>query len=269
MPFATLNGVRLHYETYGDGSPVLLISGLSAPGVNWLFQVRDLARRHRVITLDNRGVGESQGPETPLYAIATMAEDAAALLRHLAVGRAHVVGASMGGTIAMELAIRHPALVRSLALCCTWAAGDGRFLHTIRSWMTLAPSLTLEDRFRHLIMPWVYSPAFLGDPERVAEAVSRALAYPFPTRAEAIQRQGQGLLEWNGTRLREIRRIRVPALVLVGRDDILTPPAFSRALAALLRKATLKVLPGGHGFFIEEAERVNRALLAFFAGVEG
>jgi len=267
LPYATLNDIRVHFETYGGGDPVLLLSGLGAPAVGWIYQVRDLSTRYHVITLDNRGVGETESPVELEYGTGQLAEDARALLDHLGVERAHVVGASMGGTIAMELAIRHPARVRSLALCGTWAEGDGRFVRTIEGWRALAPQLSAEDWLRHVLLPWLYSPGFLADGKRVAEVVERALAYPFPTRAEAIERQGRGLLEWNGTRVREIAKLDTPTLVLVGRDDVLTPPAFSRRLAALIPGARLKILPGGHGFSIEEADRFNRALLAFVAAV--
>jgi len=168
----------------------------------------------------------------------------------------------------MELAIRHPRRVRSLALCGTWARGDGRFLHTIRAWMALWGRLDPDARFRHLVMPWLYTPAFYDDAKQVDETVTRVLSFPFPTRPEAVQRQGQGILDWNGTRLREIRKIRVPTLVLVGRDDNLTVPALSRALARMIPKARLKIIPGGHGFTIERWEDFNRAVLAFLRGVK-
>jgi 3-oxoadipate enol-lactonase len=268
MPYAALNGIRIHYDTHGEGDPVLLISGLSAPSANWLFQVKGLAPHYRVITFDNRGAGESDLPEAPVYPTAQMADDAAAVLEHLDIKRAHVVGHSMGGTIAMELAIRHPRRVRSLSLCGTWAQGDGRFLHAIRAWMALWGQLDPDARFRYLVMPWLYTPTFLDDPAQVDETVKRVLSFPFPTRPEAVQRQGQGILDWNGTRLREIRKIRVPTLVLAGRDDNLTVPAFSRSLAAMIPKATLKVIPGGHGFAIERWEEFNRAVLGFLRGVK-
>jgi pimeloyl-ACP methyl ester carboxylesterase len=102
----------------------------------------------------------------------------------------------------------------------------------------------------------------------VDETVKRVLSYPFPTKPEAIQRQGQGILDWNGTRLREIKKLRVPTLVLVGRDDNLTVPAFSRALASLIPKSQLKRIPGGHGFTIEYWEAFNRAVLGFLKGVK-
>ena len=268
MPYATLNGIRFHYETSGEGDPILLINGLSAPAANWLFQVKGLAPHYQVVTFDNRGVGETDMPEAPAYPTSQMADDAAAVLEHLAIPRAHVVGHSMGGTIAMELAIRHPQRVRSLGLCGTWAQGDGRFLHAIRSWMALWGELDPESRFRYLLMPWLYTPAFLADQAQVDAAVKRALEYPFPTKTEAIQRQGQGILEWNGSRLKDIKKIRVPTLVLVGRDDNLTLPAFSRVLAGLIPKAQLKLISGGHGFTIECWEAFNRAVLGFLQAVK-
>jgi 3-oxoadipate enol-lactonase len=268
MPYATLNGIRFHYDTHGEGEPVLLINGLSAPSANWLFQVQGFSLHYRVITFDNRGVGETDMPEAALYPTSQMADDAAAVLEHLDIRRAHVVGHSMGGTIAMELAIRHPKRVRSLSLCGTWAQGHGRFLHTVRAWMALWGRVDPDARFRHLVMPWLYTPAFLADQAQVDETVKRVLSYPFPTKPEAIERQGQGILDWNGTRLREIKKLRVPALVLVGRDDNLTVPAFSRALAALIPKSRLKLIPGGHGFTIEYWEAFNRAVLGFIKGVE-
>lgn len=267
MPYATINKVRLHYEVAGPGDPVLLISGLSAPAVGWLLQVRDLAPRFQVITFDNRGVGETDLPPDPVYTTAQMADDAAALLRYLKIRRAHVVGASMGGTIAQELALRHPQLVRSLTLACTWANADGRFLHAIQSWMSLAYRVPVEERYRHVLYPWLFTPPFLADKASVETALQRALAYPHQTKAEAIERQGRGILAWNGTRVKRLGRIRVPTLVLVGAQDILTPPAFSRELARLIPRARLKLLPGGHAFFIENPGLFNRAVLGFLRSV--
>lgn len=267
MPFAAINKIRMHYEVAGEGDPVLMINGLSAPAVNWALQVKALAPHFRVVTFDNRGVGETDLPPEPLYSTAQLADDAAALLRHLGIPRAHVVGASMGGTIAQELALRHPRLVRSLVLACTWAQGDARFLHTIEAWMSLAYRVPIEERFRYVLYPWVFGPAFLAQPQNVEAAFQRTMAYPHQTKPEAIERQARGLLAWNGTRVKRLGAIRVPTLVLVGREDILTPPAFSKTLAGLIRRARLSVLPGGHAFFVEEADAFNRAVKRFLNGV--
>lgn len=267
MPFAIINKVRMHYEVYGTGDPVLMINGLSGPAVNWQLQVRDLAPHFQVITFDNRGVGETDLPPDPMYTTGQMADDAAAVLRHLKIKRAHVVGASMGGTIAQELALRHRNLVRSLTLACTWVEADGRFLSAVQSFVALAYRVPVEERYRSVLYPWLFTPAFLGDRAAVEAALQRALAYPHQTKAEAVERQARGIFAWNGTRTTRIGAIRVPTLVLVGRDDILTPPAFARAVARRIRRARVSILPGGHAFFIEHAPLFNRAILRFLKGV--
>jgi 3-oxoadipate enol-lactonase len=267
VAYATINEIRMHYEEAGQGDPVLMINGLSAPAANWALQVRALSQHFRVITFDNRGVGETELSPGPVYAMTQLADDAAGLLRFLKVPRAHVVGASMGGTIAQELAIRHGRLVRSLVLACTWTDGDARFLRTIESWMALASRVPVEERLRHVLYPWVFSPRFLAKPDDVETVLQRALAYPHQTKPEGIERQGRGLLAWNGTRTSRLGVIRVPTLVLVGKDDILTPPVFSRALVRKIRGARLSVLPGGHAFFVEEAETFNRTVIRFLKSV--
>ncbi len=267
MPYAIINRIRMHYEVSGQGAPVLMINGLSAPAVNWALQAKALAPHFQVVTFDNRGVGETDLPPEPVYTTGQLADDAAAILRHLKIARAHVVGASMGGTIAQELALRHPRLVRSLTLLCTWAEGDARFLHTVEAWMSLAYRVPIEERYRYVLYPWIFSPEFLAKKENVEQAFQRSLAYPHQTKAEAIERQARGILAWNGTRAKRLGAIRVPALVMVGKDDILTPPAFSKELARRIRRARLVVLPGGHGFFLEQADAVNRTILRFLKSV--
>lgn len=269
MPYAIINRIRVHYEVAGQGDAVLMINGLSAPAASWALQVRDLAAHFRVVTFDNRGVGETDLPPEPVYTMAQMADDAAALLRQLKIGRAHVIGASMGGTVAQELALRHPALVRSLVLACTWVEADARFLHTIEAWMALAYRVPIEERYRYVLYPWLFSPPFFDKKVNVETAFQRAMAYPHQTKPEAIERQARGLLQWNGTRSQRLSAIKAPTLVVVGKDDILTPPAFSRALVRLIRRARLAVLPGGHAFFLEEAEAFNRAVIRFLKSVRG
>src|SRR5438067_1155616 len=110
MATATVDSIELYYEEHGRGDPLLLIMGLAADSTAWMFQVPDFARRYRTIAFDNRGVGRSSRPPGP-YTIHQMADDAAGLLDALDLQRAHVLGVSMGGMIAQELALRHPERV--------------------------------------------------------------------------------------------------------------------------------------------------------------
>jgi 3-oxoadipate enol-lactonase len=267
MAYAIVNGIRMHYEMVGNGDVVLLVAGLSMPGAMWAPQVKALAPHFRVITFDNRGVGETDLPPEPVYTMAQLADDAAALVRQLKITRVHVVGISMGGTIAQELALRHPQLVRSLVLVSTWAKADARFIQVIESWTSLASRVPIEERYRHVFFPWVFSPAFFERKDNVETAFRGALAYPHQTKAEAIERQARGIVAWNGTRVPRLGAIKTPTLIVAGTDDILTPPEFARALAKLIRRARLTLVPGGHSLILEQTETFNRALLRFLKGV--
>src|SRR5207244_8092823 len=123
MATATVDSIELYYEEHGRGDPLLLIMGLAADSTAWMFQVPDFAERYRTIVFDNRGVGRSSKPRGP-YTIHEMADDAAGLLDVIGIERAHVVGVSMGGMIAQELALRHPERVRGLVLGCTYPEPD-------------------------------------------------------------------------------------------------------------------------------------------------
>jgi 3-oxoadipate enol-lactonase len=267
MAYAIVNGIRLHYDMAGDGDPVLFIAGLSMPGAMWAPQVKALAPHFRVITFDNRGVGETDLPPEPVYTMGQLADDAAALLRQLKISRAHVVGVSMGGTVAQELALRHPDLVRSLVLVSTWVKADARFIQVVESWMSLTSRVPIEERYRHVFFPWVFSPAFFERKDNVEAAFRGSMAYPHQTKAEAIERQARGVFAWNGTRVPRLGTIKAPTLVVAGKDDIFTPPDFARALAKLIRRAKLTLMPGGHSLILEQAEAFNRALVRFLKGV--
>ena len=110
MPNATVNGISIDYSTAGDGPPVLLICGTGQPADLWFAQVADLtAAGHTVITFDNRGCGRSEAPPAP-YLVADMAADTAALIEHLGLGPCDIIGYSLGGYIAQELAVTRPSI---------------------------------------------------------------------------------------------------------------------------------------------------------------
>src|SRR3954468_7524745 len=125
MPVTTTpDGVTLHYERHGDaGDPLLLVMGLGSPLEFWEYQTPVFARTHRVCVYDNRGVGRSDKPAGP-YDVRTLADDAVAVMDACGFGRAHVVGLSMGGMIAQELAVRHPERGGALVLAATSAKPD-------------------------------------------------------------------------------------------------------------------------------------------------
>lgn len=267
MPFATAaDGTAIAYEVLGPAGapPVLLLQGLGMDRRGWLLQLAALARRYRCLAVDNRGVGRSGRPEGP-YDLEVMAADALAVLEAESVAAAHVMGASMGGVLAQILAVRYPGRVRSLVLACTACHHQPWRRELLGSWAQAARhggmGAVTGRALRWLVGPRarrrLHLPAqLLGG--RLLGADPRC----FAAQAEAICAMDDGVRH-------QLTRLRVPTLVLVGSQDILTPLADAEELVELIPGARLVVLHGAaHALMVEQAGAFNRAVLSFLDEVE-
>ncbi len=262
-----IEGGGLHVEEQGDGEPVLLIQGLGYAVWAWRAQLRAVASRRRGIAFDNRGAGRSVKSPGP-YTIELLADDAAAVLRALADVPAHVMGLSMGGYIAQTLALRHPALVRSLVLAGTGAGGPGTVpvpKATLDTWLAAA-GLPPEEYARRT-MPLSFAPGWTDDhPDEYEALLAARLEYPTPPECWAAQFAACDAFLRSGA---EVERIDVPALVLHGDADRVVPIENGRRLAERLPHARLLVLPGrGHLAPLETPDAFNAAVLAFLDEIE-
>jgi pimeloyl-ACP methyl ester carboxylesterase len=252
-------------EQVGEGPDVLLIGGLGDTVESWQFQLDGLADRYHLTAFDNRGAGRTPLPEGRLSA-ATMADDAAALLRALEVPSAHVAGFSMGSAIAQELALRHPELVRSLVLVSTYARPDALWRSQLNFWRWLAEVAPSERAFFEAFFTWVYTPRAHAD-GTVAQIVEQALAFPHKQPVEAFQAQVDVCIAHDTEdRLPEIT---APTLVLSGELDIILPPRFGRSVFAGIPNARFEVVPGeAHQPFQEVPDEWNARVEAFWREVE-
>jgi pimeloyl-ACP methyl ester carboxylesterase len=258
---------RLHVEdTGGGGPPVLFSHGLLWDTRLFAPQVAALRGRHRCIAYDHRGQGRSEVTDSG-YDMDTLADDAAALIERLGVAPVHFVGLSMGGFVGLRLAIRRPELLRSLVLIDTSAGPEAtasvpryRVLNFIARWLGFRP---VVDR----VMPILFGHSFLTDPTRAAECAE------FRARLLALDRRGtpravRGVIEREGV-AGELHRIRTPTLVLVGEEDVATPPDKSVALATGIAGARLLRIPdAGHTSTLEQPAAVNAALAQFLAAID-
>src|SRR5574337_1137005 len=199
MADAQIGDVRIHYTESGTGDPLLLIMGFGMPGDAWLGSLPFLQDFH-AIYFDNRGTGQSDKPDGP-YTIAQMADDAAGLLDHLGIARAHIYGVSMGGMIAQELVLRHPQRVRALVLGCTMCGGAHATLGAPEVIQTLIEVIegmgrmdppTWVDRQLPLIFPreWIAANPGIRD-----MLVMMAPLLP-PTPPETAMRAMAGMFDW-------------------------------------------------------------------------
>lgn len=262
MASVRVGDLDLRYEVDGQGEPLLCLMGLGGALGAWDLVRPELARRHRLILVDNRDAGTSSEAAGP-YGLADMASDALAVMDHLRIERFHVLGASMGGAMAQHLALLVPARVASLVVASTWGRTDGFLASVFSGWRRLVATLPAAE-FLAGQAPWAFTHRFFDapPPALVAHQEARADAVPFKSVA-AYQRQVDACLAHDVLGLLVL--LRTPALVLVGEDDILTPARYGRALAAALPRGDVTMVPAsGHACFLETpkpfAERVLRFL---------
>jgi pimeloyl-ACP methyl ester carboxylesterase len=262
MPKATTRDIVTYYEEAGRGEPLLMIMGISGDLQGWALQVPELSKHFRVITYDNRGAGRSSAPDRP-YSIKQMAGDACALLDHLGIAKTHVLGFSMGGYVAQEFAIAHPERVNKLILLATAPSIDGFGRVLVRSLMDMRRSSMSREQFVRAMAPFLYSPELLDDEDRYERAILNSVSNPYSQSDVGFLRQAEAILDFDASD--RIANVKSPALVVVGKDDILVPPRNSEKLAKLLPSATLKELSGGHIGCIEYPAEYNGAFLEFLS----
>ncbi len=264
MPKIQINDLNLYYEEHGAGEPLLLIYGLAGRGQGWKFQSEALASHFRVITFDNRGVGETDQPETP-YSLAQMADDAAGLLDALEIPSAFIFGISMGGMIAQEFVLRHSQRVRKLVLGCTHSGI--KTCAPSPQWVTdifkSLPGKPREQVVRECI-PFNFSPyTQQHNPQFIESLVplmvdNRQRLHGYTNQINAIY-----AFDADG----RLPQITTPTLILTGKDDALVVPENSHRLAARIPGARLiEFEHAGHLFFMEKADEVNHILREFLLG---
>ena len=271
MPYARADNAELYYEEEGAGDPLILIMGLGGPHGSWFLQVPAFRKHFRVITYDARGVGLSRDSGEP-YTMRTLADDVIAILDHLAIERSHVLGLSLGGMVAQEVAITYPERVRKLVLVATDSGGEREISPAIRKAFGIDPDADLSA-----IDPSDYADSGV-DMKKVGAIIMR-LSFNNPLVPWALsmlaRRQGKPPLADDGTKrqtqasaehntLDRLHLIQAPTLVTAGSWDRMIPPHASEVLASRIPNATLKLLWGvPHALNFESFWRFNRTVLRF------
>ncbi|MDR3415581.1 MAG: alpha/beta hydrolase [Nevskia sp.] len=258
MPFADLPGVRLYYEEAGAGAPLVLLHGIGADHLDWEYQVPTLAQHYRVVTPDLRGFGSSQ--KAGRYSIATFAADTWALLDALGIERFCLVGHSMGGAVALQMAVDRPQRVERLVAADT------------------LPSFRIDTFGKRLMFAYRYFMMALFGPQRLARAISAKL-FPGPHQ-QALRDRGGGKVNDRMAYLRTLRglvgwsvadrldRLTLPVLVAAAEHDYF-PVSEAEAFARALPDARLRIFEQmHHAVPLEAPEQFNAALLEFLSGRE-
>jgi pimeloyl-ACP methyl ester carboxylesterase len=271
MPLAAVNGTELYYEVSGQGEPVVLIPGLGLDRSYFAAAIPDLERFTRVIALDLRGIGQSAKPDGP-YSMRQWADDVSALLEHLGERRAHIVGSSLGGCVALELVDQRPDQVASLVLVAAFSELDRALELNFRLRIAIIEQLGMGDVLADHMLLWTLSRGFI-ETERgrqaaaaLQQSVRRNTPALYASFLRAILEFGRAQPEQAGMpRVTErLSHIAVPTLLIVGENDILTPLPFSQKIQERIPGAELAVVPNcGHITFIEQPEENARLVVGF------
>lgn len=262
MPYTRSQEAEVWWDSTGDGSPIVLINGLSSPSVAWFRLVPLLAPQHRVLTLDNLGTGRTRARSQP-HTMAMLADAVADVIAASGEPTVHVLGISLGGLIAQQLTLERPRSVSSLTLVSTHA-GAPHMVNDQDSLAALSRASTLgpEERNRYLTR-LVYAPT--TPQERIEEDM--AVRAQYPTSEQGYADQLAGTREWE--RLDDLHTITCPTLIVHGENDRLVSPRNGRSLREHIPGAQLAVLPDcGHQLFTDQPEAGAGAVLKFLAAVD-
>lgn len=261
MPGITCNGLDLFYAERGEGVPLIFLNGLAGDHQYWHGQLRAFGKRFRCLALDNRDAGQSSYATTS-YRIADLAGDVAAVMEQLKLPPAHIVGLSLGGMIAQELALSHPQHVRSLFLIGTIGKCDAWFAATLEAYSCIRRQVRDTNEFFQVLLPWLVSPRYFDESDR-AEWLKAILGqHPHPQEIDGFFRQFEAIRAHDV--LDRLAEIRCPVLVAAGEDDMIAPPRYARQIAQRIAKAQLEILPGiGHAPPIEDSRAFNGLLERF------
>jgi pimeloyl-ACP methyl ester carboxylesterase len=253
MPDAVLNGIKVSYSQQGRGQPLIMIGGFNSARGMWFLQTRVFKKHFRVITFDSRGSGKSEKPIGP-YSIQVMTGDTLALMDHLCITKAHLLGVSMGALVAQEIAFTHPQRVQKLILGSSFSRIDDMSGPTpeMRRLVELPPGKMLNRMAGLMLNHWFYRTLLLplarvknrgADLNSVTGKINACMDYDCGERLE---------------------RIKCPVMVISGTSDRLILPTSSEVLAKGIPQSKLvKIKGGSHLLFIEKSRQFNKEVMKF------
>lgn len=266
MSFAKLGEFELFYESHGTGAPLILIPGFNSGAWTWYRQTADLAKDSRVITFDPRGVANSRIADglAETISVAKIADDIAELLDILEIEKANVLGASFGGFVAQEFALKFPEKLNKLILVCTSAGGANHIaanIGVLRSFQSNdGGAANFSERIRKFMQP-AFTKNFAETNFEEIERVCRLREENFvPETVHLAQFEAA----FTFSAASRVKHIRAETLVLTGDSDLVVPMQNSINLSELIPNARLKIIENGsHLFFIEKAEEFNQIVSEF------
>ncbi len=261
MSKVKLKDISLYYEIYGNGAPLLLIGGLGSDSASWLGVVNEFAKYFQTIIFDNRGCGRSDVVHGECTA-SQMAEDSIKLLDFLKIEKAHIIGHSLGGYIAQELAIKYPERVSKLVLESTASISSKRnnvLFEDIYS--QLKREGHSKEWFKRWAF-WLFAPKFFEDSNFIDTFIENSIKYPYLQTKEGYKSQLDAIISFDARD--KLREIKAKTLVLEGKYDILITPEEVETLAKSIQGSVFQLLEDvAHCIHIENPKLFTDTVLNF------
>ena len=241
MSFAKINNIECYYEIHGEGRPLVLIAGLASDSESWRLVLGPLKKRFKVIIFDNRGVGRTKDPGGPLN-ISDMAKDTVALMDHLGIENAHILGHSMGGFIAQDIAITYPERVNKVILACTAPALSDKVQILLGD--ILFKIYTRDDKYEDFIkdfIKWLFTPAFLHDKKKTSQFIKYVLTYPYRQNHENFKRQFEACGKYRS--VDRLKRFKSETLLISAGKDMVISEAETNLLNSKIPDSKIKHIP--------------------------
>jgi 3-oxoadipate enol-lactonase len=261
MPNVKANGISLYYEQQGSGDPLVLIPYLSADNACYAFQVAEYAKHYTCITLDLRGTGQSDKPETP-YTSETLADDVAGLLTALNIPKAHFMGLSLGAAVSLWMAAKYPDKTRSASVHSGWDKSDGFMRAVLEGWRHTTKANGVQEMVQKALFPWCFTaelyntkPEFIQGLKDFVKSRPEMTIPNFMLQSDAVINHDVSA---------HLHKIKAPLLLSVGRFDQLTSTRFTDRIKSTVKHAEVQVYEGcSHAMIYEQVEEFNAKSLAF------
>lgn len=266
MATAEIRGKKIYYKEYGSGTPLLLIAGLGSDSTSWLPVIIGLSKNFRVITFDNVGVGRSS-PDNDGITIQEMAQETASLIKFLSIEKTNVLGHSMGGMIAMELAITNPDLVDKLIIAASCTKINTRNKALFQDMVAyLEEGMDKRLWFRNLFY-WIFSPKFFEDKEILDQAVQMAINYRYPQSDASFKNQVKAITNFDCSN--RVKKIHAPTLIMSGNEDLLFPKSDNQFLFDIPSATEIDVEHAAHSIHMDESQVFMDNVVKFLSPRQG
>lgn len=260
MPMINANNANLYYELHGSGKPVILIAGYTCDYSTWGLIIEEMSKHFQVLIFDNRAIGRTTDNNETLTA-ELMARDVMALAELLQLEHPHIVGQSMGGTIAQTIAIFFPDKIDSLCLLNTSAKWRHAMLYGLKSLLTMRQNNLDFNMIFEATYPWLFGENFLKNNQTIEQFKKIILDNPYPQSVNDQARQFHALESFDVSA--KLKNITSHTLIINGKQDLISLPEESHYLASQISQSRLIEFNCAHGIMLEQPRELAETLIYF------